>query len=197
MGRLATAKAIHICNSHEPTLDQKLQKSMSVQRAERQIEITRYTPPIKAISNASKIDKIKNNFNLHIDHNSINHIWTENQYSLFWKSTITYQYTDSFKIKTQINNTEALFGNSTPKTVTTFDTNNRLISSCSYTDSIETYANYSYRMVNGHLTEIKMEFPDGRKRIKKLTFNDDGLLTEERHFLEGKIIRLIRYYYEK
>jgi len=28
----ATAKAIHICNSHEPTLDQKLQKSMSCQR---------------------------------------------------------------------------------------------------------------------------------------------------------------------
>ena len=25
-------KAIHICNSHEPTLDQKLQKSMSCQR---------------------------------------------------------------------------------------------------------------------------------------------------------------------
>ena len=25
----ATAKAIHICNSHQPTLDQKLQKSMS------------------------------------------------------------------------------------------------------------------------------------------------------------------------
>jgi len=35
MGRLATAKAIHICNSHEPTLDQKLQKSMSCQRTER------------------------------------------------------------------------------------------------------------------------------------------------------------------
>jgi len=28
----ANPKAIHICNSHEPTLDQKLQKSMSCQR---------------------------------------------------------------------------------------------------------------------------------------------------------------------
>ena len=27
-----THKAIHICNSHKPTLDQKLQKSMSCQR---------------------------------------------------------------------------------------------------------------------------------------------------------------------
>jgi len=31
---LANPKAIHICNSHEPTLDQKLQKSMSYQRTE-------------------------------------------------------------------------------------------------------------------------------------------------------------------
>jgi len=30
----ANPKAIHICNSHEPTLDQKLQKSMSCQRTE-------------------------------------------------------------------------------------------------------------------------------------------------------------------
>jgi len=30
----AHAKAIHICNSHEPTLTQKLQKSMSCQRTE-------------------------------------------------------------------------------------------------------------------------------------------------------------------
>ena len=29
MKRIAYPKAIHICNSHEPTLDQKLQKSMS------------------------------------------------------------------------------------------------------------------------------------------------------------------------
>jgi hypothetical protein len=29
---IADPKAIHICNSHEPTLDQKLQKSMSCQR---------------------------------------------------------------------------------------------------------------------------------------------------------------------
>jgi len=29
------AKAIHICNSHEPTLDQKLQKSMTCQRTEK------------------------------------------------------------------------------------------------------------------------------------------------------------------
>ena len=27
---MPTAKAIHICNSHEPTLNQKLQKSMSL-----------------------------------------------------------------------------------------------------------------------------------------------------------------------
>ncbi len=36
MGRLANAKAIHIRNSHEPTPDQKLQKSMPFQHTERQ-----------------------------------------------------------------------------------------------------------------------------------------------------------------
>ena len=111
--------------------------------------------------------------------------------------TTTYQYTDSTKIKTQINNTEARFGNSTPKTVSIFDTNDRLISNCSYSDSTETYTNYSYRITNGHLTEIKMEFPEGRQRIEKFTFNNDGLLIEEHHFLEDKRVRLIRYYYEK
>ena len=35
----ASPKAIHICNSHQPTLDQKLQKSMSCQRDERQKKI--------------------------------------------------------------------------------------------------------------------------------------------------------------
>jgi hypothetical protein len=34
MKRIANPKAMHICNSHEPTLDQKLQKSMSCQRTE-------------------------------------------------------------------------------------------------------------------------------------------------------------------
>jgi len=32
--KLPTHKAIRICNSHEPTLDQKLQKRMSCQRTE-------------------------------------------------------------------------------------------------------------------------------------------------------------------
>jgi len=32
---IANPKAIHICNSHEPTLGQKLQKSMSCQRTEK------------------------------------------------------------------------------------------------------------------------------------------------------------------
>ncbi len=35
MENKANPKAIHICNSHEPTLDQKLQKSMSCQHTER------------------------------------------------------------------------------------------------------------------------------------------------------------------
>ncbi len=34
----ANLKAIHICNSHEPTLGQKLQKSMSCLRTEKQSE---------------------------------------------------------------------------------------------------------------------------------------------------------------
>ena len=33
--KIATTKAIHTCNSHEPTLDQKLQMSMSYQHTVR------------------------------------------------------------------------------------------------------------------------------------------------------------------
>ena len=33
--KIAYPEAIHICNSHEPTLDQKLQKSMSCHRTVR------------------------------------------------------------------------------------------------------------------------------------------------------------------
>ena len=65
MGRLATAKAIHICNSHEPTLDQKLQKSMSCQRTvkmkivanleDKMIENKECQWVTKAIRNAGKV----------------------------------------------------------------------------------------------------------------------------------------------
>jgi hypothetical protein len=47
---IANAKAIHICNSHEPTLDQKLQKSMSCQRTEIQTERRKHIPPTKCIN---------------------------------------------------------------------------------------------------------------------------------------------------
>jgi hypothetical protein len=50
----AHAEAIHICNSHKPTLNQKLQKSMSCQRTEKQIERIKHIPPTKAISNAGE-----------------------------------------------------------------------------------------------------------------------------------------------
>ncbi len=39
-----TLKAIHICNSHEPTLDQKLQKSMSLPRHRKTAEKKAHTP---------------------------------------------------------------------------------------------------------------------------------------------------------
>ncbi len=43
----AHAKAIHICNSHEPTLDQKSQKSMSFQRKESQRKRKHIPPTLK------------------------------------------------------------------------------------------------------------------------------------------------------
>jgi len=38
----ANPEAIHICNSHEPTLDQKLQKSMSCQRTEKNEDCSKF-----------------------------------------------------------------------------------------------------------------------------------------------------------
>ena len=65
MGRLATAKAIHICNSHEPPLDQKLQKSMSCHLTkkmklvanlkDRYMEMKQCQCLTKAICNAGKV----------------------------------------------------------------------------------------------------------------------------------------------
>ncbi len=46
----SNSKAIHICNSHEPTHDQKLQKSMSCHRIERQTERRKHIPPTKCIN---------------------------------------------------------------------------------------------------------------------------------------------------
>jgi len=40
--RIVTAKAIHICNSQEPPLDQKLQKSMSCQRTEKKKKCSKF-----------------------------------------------------------------------------------------------------------------------------------------------------------
>ena len=50
MKRIAYPKAIHICNSHEPTLDQKLQKSMSCQRTKKLTERRKHIPPTMYIS---------------------------------------------------------------------------------------------------------------------------------------------------
>ena len=63
--RKANPKAIHICNSHEPTLAQKLQKSMSCQRTvkmklvanlkDKMIENKECQWVTKAIRNAGKV----------------------------------------------------------------------------------------------------------------------------------------------
>lgn len=115
----------------------------------------------------------------------------------YWESTTMYDYTDSSKTKTQINNTEARFGSTTPKTVTIFDVDGRIISSCTYSDSTGACAKYSYLLTDGQLKERIMDFSNGRQRIEKFTFNKDGYVTEERHFLDGSLIRLVKYYYEK
>jgi hypothetical protein len=46
MKNKANPKAIHICNSHEPTLDQKLQKSMSRQRTGRNENCSKFEKKI-------------------------------------------------------------------------------------------------------------------------------------------------------
>lgn len=115
----------------------------------------------------------------------------------YWESTTSYDYTDSTKTKTKINNAEARFGSSTPKTITTFDVDGRITSSCSFFDSAETCTKYSYLLTDDQLQESKIEFPDGRQIIERFTFNKDGHLTEERYFLDNSLIRLVKYYYEK
>ena len=59
-------KAIHICNSHEPTPNLKLQKSMSFLRSKRHRK-RKHIPPTKCISHWAESGKMKvSKFNKHI-----------------------------------------------------------------------------------------------------------------------------------
>ncbi len=63
---MPTAKAIHICNSHEPTLNPKLQKSMSLPTLRKMLtkfeimnEMIKHESTTKAIRNAGKVLNMK------------------------------------------------------------------------------------------------------------------------------------------
>ncbi|WP_192822918.1 hypothetical protein [Rufibacter sp. LB8] len=116
----------------------------------------------------------------------------------YWESTKTFEYTDSTIFETQVNNTDSSqFGSSVSKTITTYDLEKRVLSSCDYFDSVERCTNYSYKFERDNLIEFSIKYSDGRQYVETYIFNRDDLKTEARSFVDGKLKGLIKYYYHK
>ncbi|WP_147298188.1 hypothetical protein [Flavobacterium aquicola] len=114
----------------------------------------------------------------------------------YWESTTTFQYSDTGKIVTKINNTKERFASSTPKTTSYFDNDDRLIKQCVFSDTTEGCTQYSFAYEKNKIVKKGIIFNDGTISSTEFHYNDKGLLREERTFINNKLTTLIRYYYE-
>jgi hypothetical protein len=114
----------------------------------------------------------------------------------YWESTTTFQYSDTGKIVTKINNTKERFVSSTPKIVSVYDSDDKLIKQCTYSDSTESCTQYSFVYDKKKIVREEIFFDNGTISSTEFNYNDKGLLREERTLRNGKLTTLIRYYYE-
>ncbi|RST25389.1 hypothetical protein [Chryseobacterium lacus] len=114
----------------------------------------------------------------------------------YWESTTTFQYSDIGRIVTKINNTKERFVSSTPKIVSYFDTNDKLIKQCTFSDTVESCTQYIYVYDKNKIIKEEIIFDNGTISSTELSYNIKGLLSEERTFRNGNLTTLIRYYYE-
>lgn len=114
----------------------------------------------------------------------------------YWESTTTLQYLDTGKIVTKINNTKERFVSSTPKIVSVYDSDDKLIKQCTYSDSTESCTQYSFVYDKKKIVREEIVFDNGTISLTEFIYNDKGLLREERTLRNGKLTTLIRYYYE-
>lgn len=114
----------------------------------------------------------------------------------YWESTTTFQYSDTAKIVTKINNTKERFASSTPKTTSYFDKNDKLIKQCVFSDTTESCTQYSFVYDKNKIVKEGIIFDNGTISSTEFYYNDKGLLRKERTFRNGNLTTLIRYYYE-
>ena len=114
----------------------------------------------------------------------------------YWESVTTFQYADSSKIVTKVSNVKERFVISSPKIVSYFDPNNKLIKVCEFSDSTEKCNQYSFVYDKNKLLKEEISFDNGTISSTIFYYNAKGHLKEERTFKNDKLITLIRYYYE-
>ena len=114
----------------------------------------------------------------------------------YWESKTTFQYSDTGKIVTKINNTKERFASSTLKTTSYFDNDDRLIKQCVFSDTTESCTKYSFIYDKNKKVKEEIFFDNGTISSTEFYYNDKRLLREERRFRNGNLTSLIRYYYE-
>lgn len=114
----------------------------------------------------------------------------------YLKSTTTFQYLDTGKIVTKIDNTKEGFTSSMPKTISYFDNDDRFIKRCVFSAINESCTEYYYVYDNNKIIKQEIIFCKGISSTTEFYYNEKGLLREVRTLRNGKLTKLIRYYYE-
>ncbi len=114
----------------------------------------------------------------------------------YWESTTTFQYSDTGKIVAKVNNTKERFASFTPKTISYFDNNDRLIRQCIFSDTTESCTQYFFIYDKNKIIKEEIIFDNGTISSTEFYYNIKRLLREERTFRNRNLTTLIRYYYE-
>jgi YD repeat-containing protein len=112
----------------------------------------------------------------------------------YGEQIITYKYTDTGKIVTEIHNRNK----DTMDYTNTYYYNNddKIVKYCHSNASKEDCAEYFYFYENNRLTKETANYTSGNTYLTTYSYNKNGLLTEKRTVKDDKTIKLIRYYYE-
>lgn len=114
----------------------------------------------------------------------------------YWESITTFQYSDTGKIVTKINNSKERFVSSTPKIVSYYNNDDKLIKECSFSDTSESCIQYIFVFDKNRIIREKIIFENGMIGSTEFYYNDKGLFKEERTLSNGNLITLIKYFYE-
>ncbi len=121
--------------------------------------------------------------------------WYLNKTEPYKKSETTYTYTNQGRTKTKIDYKTTF--SSYKKTVIIYNAEDNILSECTTRDDSTENCEYTQYIYNNNLiSEIIQTDCNGKKVISYFKYNGSGLRTEERDTFEGKIYKLVRYFYE-